>query len=167
MFKTLTASILAPVVAAPAASPETIDPRINASIRATELNAWIADWTPRIQGKIVLVGRHTPVAVNLEPAVLRGSDEQLRAQYNPDAPPGQAGGGQPAAAVLRDLFKPWEDFGAMGATSMNSRRPGGTDSTSFNEAGLPGIGLSRTRSSTGPTRGTPTSARTSGSSRRT
>ena len=29
----------------------------------------------------------------------------------------------------------------MGATATNSRRSGGTDSTSFNEAGLPGIGL--------------------------
>ena len=31
----------------------------------------------------------------------------------------------------------------MGATATNSRRSGGTDSTSFNEAGLPGIGLSQ------------------------
>ena len=29
----------------------------------------------------------------------------------------------------------------VGAIATNSRRAGGTDSTSFNEAGLPGIGL--------------------------
>ena len=46
-----------------------------------------------------------------------------------------------AAAVLRDAFAPFEDFGVMGAVSTSSRRSGGTDSTSFNEAGLPGIGL--------------------------
>ena len=31
----------------------------------------------------------------------------------------------------------------MGASTTRSRRSGGTDSTSFNEAGLPGIGLSQ------------------------
>jgi hypothetical protein len=48
-----------------------------------------------------------------------------------------------AAAVLRDAFAPFEDLGIMGAIATNSRRSGGTDSTSFNEAGLPGIGLSQ------------------------
>jgi hypothetical protein len=31
----------------------------------------------------------------------------------------------------------------LGVTATTSRRSGGTDSTSFNEAGLPGIGLSQ------------------------
>jgi carboxypeptidase Q len=48
-----------------------------------------------------------------------------------------------AATVLREIFKPFEDLGMMGALATNSRRSGGTDSTSFNEAGLPGIGLSQ------------------------
>jgi hypothetical protein len=48
-----------------------------------------------------------------------------------------------AAAVLREAFAPFEDFGVMGASATRSRRSGGTDSTSFNEAGLPGIGLSQ------------------------
>jgi carboxypeptidase Q len=48
-----------------------------------------------------------------------------------------------AAAILREAFAPFEDFGVMGATATKSRRSGGTDSTSFNEAGLPGIGLSQ------------------------
>ncbi len=50
--------------------------------------------------------------------------------------------GPPAAgAVLREAFAPFEDFGMLGAAATRSRRSGGTDSTSFNEAGLPGIGL--------------------------
>jgi len=48
-----------------------------------------------------------------------------------------------AAAVLREAFAPFEDLGIIGARGTNSRRSGGTDSTSFNEAGLPGIGLSQ------------------------
>ncbi len=48
-----------------------------------------------------------------------------------------------AGAILRQAFAPFEDFGVMGALTTNSRRSGGTDSTSFNEAGLPGIGLSQ------------------------
>ena len=48
-----------------------------------------------------------------------------------------------AATVLRELLKPFEDLGTMGATATTSRRSGGTDSTSFNAAGLPGIGLSQ------------------------
>jgi carboxypeptidase Q len=52
--------------------------------------------------------------------------------------------GPPEAGVLlREIFKPFEDFGMMGALTTTSRRSGGTDSTSFNEAGLPGIGLSQ------------------------
>jgi hypothetical protein len=46
-----------------------------------------------------------------------------------------------AAAVLRDALLPFEDLGIVGAASTSSRRVGGTDSTSFNEAGLPGISL--------------------------
>jgi carboxypeptidase Q len=48
-----------------------------------------------------------------------------------------------AAAVLREAFAPFADLGVMGASATRSRRSGGTDSTSFNEAGLPGIGLSQ------------------------
>jgi carboxypeptidase Q len=48
-----------------------------------------------------------------------------------------------AATVLREFFAPFQDLGMMGALPTTSRRSGGTDSTSFNEAGLPGIGLSQ------------------------
>jgi Zn-dependent M28 family amino/carboxypeptidase len=48
--------------------------------------------------------------------------------------------GPPAAAdVLRLAVAPLADLGVVGAIASKSRRPGGTDSTSFNAAGLPGI----------------------------
>jgi carboxypeptidase Q len=50
-------------------------------------------------------------------------------------------GPKATGAVLRDALAPFEDFSIIGATTTKSRRAGGTDSTSFNEAGLPGIGL--------------------------
>jgi hypothetical protein len=43
--------------------------------------------------------------------------------------------------VLRAALAPFEDLGVVGALASRSRRLGGTDSTSFNAAGLPGIGL--------------------------
>jgi carboxypeptidase Q len=46
-----------------------------------------------------------------------------------------------AATVVREALLPFEDLGVVGAVATRSRRSGGTDSTSFNEAGLPGIGL--------------------------
>jgi carboxypeptidase Q len=46
-----------------------------------------------------------------------------------------------AARILREILAPFEDLGVAGATATTSRRTGGTDSTSFNAAGLPGIGL--------------------------
>jgi hypothetical protein len=48
-----------------------------------------------------------------------------------------------AASTLRDYLKPFEDFGLFGAVAVSARSLGGTDSTSFNVAGLPGIGLAQ------------------------
>ena len=45
-----------------------------------------------------------------------------------------------AARILAQLIKPWEDFKIYGAVTSSSRGIGGTDHTSFNNAGLPGIG---------------------------
>jgi carboxypeptidase Q len=45
-----------------------------------------------------------------------------------------------AAAVLRKAVTPFADLGVAGAITTKSRRTGGTDHTSFNAAGLPGIG---------------------------
>jgi Zn-dependent M28 family amino/carboxypeptidase len=50
--------------------------------------------------------------------------------------------GPPAAGVvLREALAPLRDLGVLGATTTRSRQRGGTDSTSFNEAGLPGINV--------------------------
>jgi len=67
--------------------------------------------------------------------------------FNYDSGTGRIRGGSvfgppEAADILRQIFEPFADFGVVGAISTTSRRTGGTDSTSFNAAGLPGIGLS-------------------------
>ena len=71
---------------------------------------------------------------------------KLVAYLNIDSGTGRARGatvfGPPdAAAILREIFKPFEDIGVVGASSTSSRATGGTDSTSFNQAGLAGIGF--------------------------
>jgi carboxypeptidase Q len=45
------------------------------------------------------------------------------------------------ADILRQILAPFADLGVAGAIPSKSRRLGGTDSTSFNQAGLPGVGL--------------------------
>lgn len=45
--------------------------------------------------------------------------------------------------ILRNILKPFKDDGVAGAIVTKSRRTGGTDSTSFNNAGLPGIGMNQ------------------------
>jgi hypothetical protein len=68
--------------------------------------------------------------------------------FNIDSGTGRARGltvfGPPqAAAILRQAVAPFADNGLLGATTTRSRRRGGSDHTSFNEAGLPGIGVSQ------------------------
>jgi hypothetical protein len=74
--------------------------------------------------------------------------EHFNGYFNIDSGTGRARGmsvfGPPEAArVIREATKGFEDNGFFGVTSTTSRRRGGTDSTSFNEAGLPGIGTSQ------------------------
>jgi hypothetical protein len=69
---------------------------------------------------------------------------KLVAYLNIDAGTGRARGasvfGPPRTAqVIRELLKPFEDFGVFGAAATASRATGGTDHTSFNQAGLIGI----------------------------
>jgi Zn-dependent M28 family amino/carboxypeptidase len=45
-----------------------------------------------------------------------------------------------AATVLREGLAPFSDLGFAGVSASKGRNLGGTDSTSFNQAGLPGIG---------------------------
>src|SRR5207249_5706149 len=70
----------------------------------------------------------------------------LVAYLNIDSGTGRARGagvfGPPAAAaVIRQALAPFEDLGVVGASATTSRTVGGTDSTAFNNAGLPGIGF--------------------------
>lgn len=73
---------------------------------------------------------------------------KLDAYLNIDSGTGRARGagifGPPeAAAVVRHALAPFQDLGVVGASATRSRNVGGTDSTSFNNAGLPGIGFSQ------------------------
>ncbi len=68
--------------------------------------------------------------------------------FNIDSGTGRARGlsvfGPPeTATVLREALAQFEDLGFAGVVSTKSRNLGGTDSTSFNHAGLPGIGASQ------------------------
>jgi hypothetical protein len=71
---------------------------------------------------------------------------KLVAYLNIDSGTGRARGagvfGPPeAAATVRQALAPFKDLGVAGASSTTSRVITGTDSTSFNNVGLPGIGF--------------------------
>lgn len=71
---------------------------------------------------------------------------KLDAYFNVDSGTGRIRGasvfGPPETAdVLRQVVAPFSDQGVAGAIANKFRRLGGTDSTSFSQAGLPGIGL--------------------------
>lgn len=66
--------------------------------------------------------------------------------FNVDSGTGRLRGAQvfgpaEAAVVLRDILSPFADLGVVGAQHTYSRRRGGSDHTSFNEVGLPGISM--------------------------
>jgi len=73
---------------------------------------------------------------------------KLDAYFNIDAGTGRARGaavfGPPESAdVLRQALLPFKDLGVAGAISTKGRNLGGSDHTSFNNAGLPGIGMNQ------------------------
>lgn len=68
--------------------------------------------------------------------------------FNIDSGTGRARGasvfGPPdAATVLREYLSPFSDLGVVGAINTKNRGLGGSDHTSFNQAGLPGIGMAQ------------------------
>jgi hypothetical protein len=68
--------------------------------------------------------------------------------FNIDSGTGRARGfgvfGPPEASTpLREIATAFADFGVVGAISSKNRSLGGSDHTSFNQAGLPGIGVSQ------------------------
>jgi Zn-dependent M28 family amino/carboxypeptidase len=71
---------------------------------------------------------------------------KLGAYFNIDSGTGRARGmsvfGPPEAAdALRPALAPFADLGFTGVRTSNSRGLGGSDNGSFNQAGLPGIGV--------------------------
>jgi len=71
---------------------------------------------------------------------------KLNAYLNIDTGTGRPRGasvfGPPeGATVLREALAPFADLGFFGVAASRSRNLGGTDHTSFNKAGLPGIGF--------------------------
>ena len=74
--------------------------------------------------------------------------EKFGGYFNIDSGTGRIRGasvfGPPEAGkIMRDLLKPFKDEGVAGAIATRNRGTGGTDSTSFNNAGLPGISLTQ------------------------
>ena len=72
--------------------------------------------------------------------------EKFGGYFNIDSGTGRVRGagvfGPPEAAkILREILAPFKDDGVVGAATTRSRRLGGSDNTSFNQAGLPGIGM--------------------------
>jgi hypothetical protein len=104
----------------------------------------IALWGGEEQGLLgskAYVEQHFGTAENPKPEYAK-----FNGYFNVDSGTGRVRGGsvfgpREAAQILRDAFAPFEDIGFFGVAASKSRRTGGTDSTSFNAAGLPGIGL--------------------------
>jgi len=72
--------------------------------------------------------------------------EKFGGYFNIDSGTGRVRGasvfGPPeAAGILREILEPFKSDGVVGAVVTRSRRLGGSDNTSFNQAGLPGIGM--------------------------
>jgi hypothetical protein len=91
-------------------------------------------------GSLAYVKEHFGTAENPKPEWFK-----LDCYFNVDTGTGRIRGasifGPPeAAAALRPVFLQFEDFGVGGINITKSRQTGGTDSTSFNNAGLPGLG---------------------------
>jgi len=94
-------------------------------------------------GSLAYVQQHFGSFENPKPEYAK-----LDAYFNIDSGTGKprgAGVFGPAGAadMVREAMMPFGDWGFMGAIASDSRRTGGTDSTSFNNAGLPGIGLAQ------------------------
>jgi len=106
----------------------------------------VALWGGEEQGLLgskAYVEQHFGTAENPKPEFAK-----FNGYFNVDGGTGRIRGGSifgppEAGQILGQFFKQFEDLGVYGATTTTSRNPGGTDSTSFNAAGLPGIGLNQ------------------------
>ena len=94
-----------------------------------------------LRGSVAYVAQHFGTFENPKPEY-----EHFAGYFNIDSGTGKARGmtvfGPPTAAdVLRPVLAPFEGNGVMGANVTRSRARGGSDHTSFNEIGLPGISV--------------------------
>ena len=92
-------------------------------------------------GSLAYVKQHFGTAENPKPEFAK-----LNCYFNVDTGTGRIRGagifGPPAAAdVLRPVLSQFTDWGVFGVSTSSSRVTAGTDSTSFNNAGLPGVGF--------------------------
>jgi hypothetical protein len=72
--------------------------------------------------------------------------EKFGGYFNIDSGTGRVRGasvfGPPeGAGIMRKILEPFKDDGVVGANASRSRNLGGSDNTSFSQAGLPGIGM--------------------------
>ena len=105
----------------------------------------VALWGGEEQG---LLGSRAYVAQHFGTAEKPNQPEfdRFNGYFNVDSGTGRIRGasvfGPPEAAdILRQYFRQFEDLGIYGAVNATGRTGGGTDSASFQNAGLPGIGL--------------------------
>jgi hypothetical protein len=104
----------------------------------------VALWSGEEQGllgSLAYVKQHFGSFENKKPAY-----EKFGGYFNIDSGTGRVRGasvfGPPEAAnILREILAPFKNDGVVGAVTTRSRRTGGSDHTSFNQAGLPGIGM--------------------------
>src|SRR5215475_5845582 len=104
----------------------------------------VALWSGEEQGLLgsqAYVKQHFGTAENPTPDF-----SKFDGYFNIDAGTGRARGmnvfGPPEAAdALRPVLAPFADLGFVGVRASNSRGLGGSDNGSFNQAGLPGIGV--------------------------
>jgi hypothetical protein len=92
-------------------------------------------------GSLAYVKQHFGTAEDPKPEWAK-----LDCYFNIDSGTGRVRGagvfGPPeAAAVLRPVLMQFAEWGVGGVSNTNSRVTAGTDSTSFNNAGLPGVGM--------------------------
>ena len=104
----------------------------------------VALWSGEEQG---LLGSQAYVKSHFGSAEAPGPDyEKFGGYFNIDSGTGRIRGaivfGPTAAAdIIREILKPFKEEGVVGAIATSSRASGGSDNSSFNNAGLPGIWL--------------------------
>lgn len=96
-----------------------------------------------LYGSIAYVAQHFGSAENPKPEWFK-LDAYLNLDSGTSKPRGASVFGPPeAAAIVQNAMDNFKDWGFYHVNPTLGRNTGGTDSTSFNNAGLPGIGLSQ------------------------